>query len=187
MHRMSTAVGIHPTSETSTSTRRDFLTVSAAAFAAIGAAAGLWPVVDSLNPSAGKRAEATTEVDLRPIRPGQIITVRWQGKPVFIAHRTAEQIAAAEADDTAARIDPARDRTRVKRKEWLVVVGVCTHLGCAPTSRGVGTLAPRFGGWVCPCHYSQYDISGRVRRGPAPSNLPVPPYVFRDDDTVVIG
>jgi ubiquinol-cytochrome c reductase iron-sulfur subunit len=168
-------------------TRRDFLTVSAAAFAAVGAAAGLWPLVDSLNPTAREKAEATTEVDLRPIRPGQIVTVRWQGKPVSIAHRTEQQIAAAEADDRAVTIDPARDRTRVRRKEWLVVVGVCTHLGCAPTARGVGNLTPRFGGWVCPCHYSQYDISGRVRRGPAPSNLVVPPYAFPDPDTLVIG
>jgi ubiquinol-cytochrome c reductase iron-sulfur subunit len=184
---MSAAVGLHPANEASTATRRDFLTLSAVSFAAVGAAAGLWPVVDSLNPSARERAEATTEVDLRPIRPGQIITVRWQGKPVFIAHRTAEQIATAEADDAAARIDPARDRTRVRRKQWLVVVGVCTHLGCAPTSRAAGDLVPRFGGWVCPCHYSQFDISGRVRRGPAPRNLPVPPNAFRDDDTLVIG
>jgi ubiquinol-cytochrome c reductase iron-sulfur subunit len=168
-------------------TRRDFLVLSASSFAAVGGAASLWPMVDSLNPSARERADATTEVDLRPIGPGQIVTVRWQGKPVFIVHRTPEQIAAAEADDAAARIDPARDTSRVKRKQWLIVVGVCTHLGCTPTSRGVGELAPRFGGWVCPCHYSQYDISGRVRRGPAPSNLAVPPYAFKDDDRLVIG
>lgn len=184
---MSTAVGTCPIGQPTAPTRRDFLTVSAVAFAAVGAAASLWPVVDSLNPSAQEKADASTEVDLWPIKPGQIITVRWQGKPVFIAHRTPEQIATAEADDTVATIDPARDGTRVKRKEWLVVVGVCTHLGCAPTSRGVGALAPRFGGWVCPCHYSQYDISGRVRRGPAPSNLPVPPYAFRDGGTLVVG
>jgi ubiquinol-cytochrome c reductase iron-sulfur subunit len=161
--------------------------VSAAAFAGVGAATSLWPVVDSMNPSAGARADATAEVDLRPIQPGQIVTVRWQGKPVFIAHRTSEQIAQAEADDVAVRLDPARDSDRVKRKEWLVVVGTCTHLGCVPTSRGWGELAPRFGGWVCPCHYSQYDISGRVRRGPAPANLPVPPYRFRGEATLVIG
>ena len=97
-------------------TRRDFLAVSATAFAAIGVAAGIWPLFDSLNPSSASRAEAKTEVDLRPIRPGQVITVRWQGKPVFIAHRTPEQIAQAAADDGAATIDPARDRSRVKRK-----------------------------------------------------------------------
>jgi ubiquinol-cytochrome c reductase iron-sulfur subunit len=146
MRPMSAAVGLHPANEASTATRRDFLTLSAVSFAAVGAAAGLWPVVDSLNPSARERA-----------------------------------------DDAAARIDPARDRTRVRRKQWLVVVGVCTHLGCAPTSRAAGDLVPRFGGWVCPCHYSQFDISGRVRRGPAPRNLPVPPNAFRDDDTLVIG
>jgi ubiquinol-cytochrome c reductase iron-sulfur subunit len=168
------------------STRRDFLFLSATAFGTAGAAAAAWPLLQSLNPSASTRAEATTEVDLRPIEPGQIVTVRWRGKPVFIAHRTAPQIAQAEADDPAATLDPARDRDRVKRSEWLVVVGICTHLGCAPTSRGTGELAPRFGGWVCPCHYSQYDISGRVSRGPAPNNLAVPPYEFRGD-TLVIG
>jgi ubiquinol-cytochrome c reductase iron-sulfur subunit len=140
-----------------------------------------------MNPSASMRAEATTEVDPRPIRPGQIITVRWRGKPVFVAHRTAEQIAQAAADDKAATLDPARDRDRVKRKEWLVVVATCTHLGYVPISRGFGELVPRFGGWVCPCHYSQYDISGRVWRGPAPSNLRVPPYEFRGEETLVIG
>ena len=168
-------------------TRRDFLVLSAAAFTAVGAAAGIWPLLDSMNPSAAARAEATTEVDLAPIKPGQIVTVRWQGKPVFIAHRTPAQIAAAEEDDRAATIHPARDRERVKRREWLVVVGVCTHLGCIPTSRAVGGLVPRFGGWVCACHYSQYDISGRVRRGPAPANLAVPPYTFRDPDVLIIG
>ena len=168
-------------------TRRDFLAVSATAFAAIGVAAGIWPMFDSLNPSSASRAEAKTEVDLRPIRPGQVITVRWQGKPVFIAHRTPEQIAQAAADDGAATIDPARDRSRVKRKEWLVLVGVCTHFGCVPIAHGVGDLSPRFGGWVCPCHYSQYDISGRVRRGPAPSNLAVPPYAFKDPNLLIVG
>jgi len=167
--------------------RRDFLALSAQAFTAVGITAGLWPMLDSLNPSPATRAEGTTEVDLRPILPGQIITVRWQEKPVFIAHRTSEQIAEAEAGDRAATIDPAHDRSRAKRREWLVLVGVCTHLGCVPTSRGRGGLTPLFGGWVCPCHYSQYDISGRVRRGPASYNLAVPPYAFRNDDTLIIG
>jgi ubiquinol-cytochrome c reductase iron-sulfur subunit len=166
-------------------TRRDFLTVSASAFAAVGIAGALWPVLDSLNPSGQARAEATTEVNLAPIPPGQIVTVRWQGKPVFIAHRTPEQIAAAEAADPLATIDPARDASRVKRKQWLVVLGTCTHLGCIPTSRGSGGLTPQFGGWVCSCHYSQYDISGRVRRGPAPANLAVPPYTFKGDMLVI--
>ena len=183
---MSAAVASLTPADPSGPSRRDFLALSAAAFAAVGAAGALWPVLDSLNPSAQAKAEATTEVDLRPIRPGQIITVRWQGKPVFIAHRSPEQIAAAEAGDKAATIDPARDSARVKRKQWLVVLGACTHLGCIPTSRGSGGLTPQFGGWVCSCHYSQYDISGRVRRGPAPANLAVPPYTFQGD-TLVIG
>jgi ubiquinol-cytochrome c reductase iron-sulfur subunit len=168
-------------------TRRDFLTLAAASFAGIGAAAGVWPLLDSMNPASDTRASATTEIDLSPIKPGQIVTVRWQGKAVFIAHRTPEQIAQAEAGDALATLDPAPDRTRVTRKEWLVVVGVCTHLGCIPTSKGSGDLTPRFGGWVCPCHYSQYDISGRVRRGPAPANLKVPPYRFEGDSTLIIG
>jgi ubiquinol-cytochrome c reductase iron-sulfur subunit len=140
-----------------------------------------------MNPAADAKAEATLEVSLAQIKPGQAITVRWRGKAVFVVHRTEEQIARAEADDRLATLDPATDRSRVKRKEWLVVVGVCTHLGCTPTSRVTGSLVPQYGGWVCPCHYSQYDISGRVRRGPAPSNLPVPPYRFLDEDRLVIG
>jgi ubiquinol-cytochrome c reductase iron-sulfur subunit len=167
--------------------RRDFLVLSVAAFASTGAAASLWPLLDSLNPAADTRAMATAEVDLTPIRAGQIVTVQWQGKPVFIAHRTPEQIARAEADDTLATLDPARDRDRVTRKEWLVVIGTCTHLGCVPISRGTGDLAPKFGGWVCPCHYSQYDISGRVRRGPAPGNLAVPPHRFDGEAKLIIG
>jgi ubiquinol-cytochrome c reductase iron-sulfur subunit len=182
---MSTAAGIAAHSETEP-TRRDFLVLSAAAFASVGAAAAAWPFVHSLAPSAATRAEATTAVDLARIEPGQAITVSWQGKPVFIVHRTEDQIARAQADDAAATIDPAKDRTRVKRREWLVVVGACTHLGCTPTSRAVGSLVPQYGGWVCPCHYSQYDTSGRVRRGPAPSNLPVPPYRF-EADRLIIG
>ncbi len=184
---MSAAASIPNPAEQPQSTRRDFLVLSAAAFASVGTAAGLWPLVHSLNPSADTKAEATAEVNLARIEPGQAITVRWQGKPVFIVHRTEAQIARAEADDGAASIDPAKDRTRVKRREWLVVVGVCTHLGCVPTSGAVGDLAPRYGGWVCPCHYSQYDISGRVRRGPAPNNLAVPPYRFEDQDRLIIG
>jgi ubiquinol-cytochrome c reductase iron-sulfur subunit len=183
---MSAAASVEGTIPTLPS-RRDFLTLSSTAFAAVGVTASLWPVLDSLNPSSAERAEATREVDLRPIEPGQSISVLWQGKPVFICHRTPQQIAEADAGDREATIDPARDRNRVQRKEWLVLVGVCTHLGCIPISRGVGHLSPRFGGWVCPCHFSQYDISGRVRRGPAPGNLAIPPYAFKDSELLVIG
>jgi ubiquinol-cytochrome c reductase iron-sulfur subunit len=184
---MSATASISKPVEPPRSARRDFLVLSATAFASVGAAAGIWPFLISLAPSAATRAQATAEVDLARIEPGQAITVSWQGKPVFVVHRTEEQIARAEADDTAANIDPAKDRTRVKRREWLVVVGVCTHLGCAPSARSVGSLRPRYGGWVCPCHYSQYDISGRVRRGPAPNNLLVPPHRFEGEDRLVIG
>ena len=129
---MAAAASIPNPAEQPQSTRRDFLVLSAAAFASVGAAAGIWPMLHSLSPSADTKAEATTEVNLARIEPGQAITVRWQGKPVFIVHRTEAQIARAEADDKAATLDPAKDRTRVKRREWLVVVGVCTHLGCVP-------------------------------------------------------
>jgi ubiquinol-cytochrome c reductase iron-sulfur subunit len=169
-------------------TRRDFLTLASLTFASVGCAAGLWPLLDSMGPSAATRAEATTEVNVGAIQPGQMVTVRWRGRAVFVVHRTPEQMAAAAGDDRAATLlDPARDRDRVQNPEWLVVVGVCTHLGCTPTSRAVGSLVPRYGGWVCPCHYSQYDISGRVRRGPAPRNLEVPPYKFERADKLVIG
>jgi ubiquinol-cytochrome c reductase iron-sulfur subunit len=184
---MSTAVNVQALPAPTLPTRRDFLTISATAFAGIGAAAALWPLADSLNPSIDSKAHATTEVDISHIQPGQSITILWRGKPVFVVHRTQAQIAEAEAGDAASTIDPARDRTRVQRPEWLVVVGVCTHLGCTPTTRARGDLAPRFGGWVCPCHFSQYDISGRVRRGPAPTNLAVPPYRFDSDARLVIG
>lgn len=169
------------------STRRDFLTIAGATFAAVGAGASLWPVLDSFNPSSSTRAEAKVEVDLKPIAPGQMISLLWQGKTVFIVHRTPAQIVAAEAGDSEGGVARTPDSSRVKRKEWLVLVGVCTHLGCIPTARGSGDLAPRYGGWVCPCHYSQYDGSGRVRRGPAPRDLDVPPYQFDGSDRLVIG
>ena len=113
--------------------------------------------------------------------------MRWQGKPVFIVHRTEAQIARAEADDRAATIDPAKDRTRVKRKEWLVVVGVCTHLGCIPTSRAVGDLAPRYGGWVCPATIRSTTSPAASAAALRPNNLAVPPYRFEDEDRLIIG
>jgi ubiquinol-cytochrome c reductase iron-sulfur subunit len=161
-------------------TRRDFLTVSAAAFASVGAAAGLWPLADSLNPGSDARAAATIEVDLRPIREGQIISVLWQGKPVFIAHRTPEQIARAEADDKAATLDPARDRNRVKRSEWLVVVGVCTHLGCTPTARGVGQLAPRYGAGCAPAITRNTTSRAAYGADPRPATWPCRPTPSRN-------
>ena len=170
--------------------RRDFLVVAGNAFAAVGAASLLWPFVQQMNPDASAKALASTEIDLAPVKEGQAITVLWRGKPVFIRNRTAAEIEAArkvELDKLPGGTDAA-DEKRVKKghENWLVLVGIFTHLGCIPTSRGSGGLTPQFGGWVCSCHYSQYDISGRVRRGPAPANLAVPPYTFQGD-TLVIG
>lgn len=169
-------------------TRRDFLYVTAGAMAAVGTAAALWPLVDSMNPSADVFALSSIEVDLAPIEPGQRITVKWRGRPVFIDHRTTAEIAAAEADDNDPRlIDPATDASRVQRKEWLIVIGVCTHLGCIPLGQKPADPHGRFGGWFCPCHGSVYDTSGRVRRGPAPRNLDLPSYEFLEDLRVRIG
>jgi len=169
-------------------TRRDFLVVAAGSFAAIGAAFALWPLLDSMNPSADVQALSSTEVDLGPVQLGQRITVLWRGKPVFIDHRTQQEMTRAEGDDgSPTLLDPARDEDRVKRPEWLIVIGVCTHLGCVPLGQGANDPRGQWGGWYCPCHGSQYDSSGRVRRGPAPRNLEVPPYSFKGDATLVIG
>jgi ubiquinol-cytochrome c reductase iron-sulfur subunit len=167
--------------------RRDFLYVSAAAFATVGAAVALWPFIASMNPAADVVAHAALEVDLAPIALGQRITVRWRGQPVFIDHRTPEQIRAARRDDSANLRDPQRDRARTIRPEWLVVIGICTHLGCVPLGQRKADPRGGWGGWFCPCHGSHYDTSGRVRQGPAPRNLVVPPYAFLDATRVRIG
>ena len=168
-------------------TRRDFLYLATGAVTAVGAAAMIWPLIDNMNPSADVLALSSTEVDLSPIEVGQSITPVWRGKPLFIRRRTPDEIAKARADDTADLRDPEPDEARVQKPEWLIVVGICTHLGCIP----LGQLAtdPRgdYDGWFCPCHGSHYDTSGRIRRGPAPRNLEVPPYVYLDDTTIKIG
>jgi ubiquinol-cytochrome c reductase iron-sulfur subunit len=176
-----------PTGELSEETRRDFLYVSTASIAVFGAAATLWPLIDSMNPSADVRAVSSIELDLAPIELGQRVTVIWRQQPVFIDHRTPEQIAAAQADDKADLKDPEPDSARVQRPEWLIVVGVCTHLGCIPIGQRPGDSKGSWGGWLCPCHGSHYDTSGRVRKGPAPRNLVVPPYAFLDELRVHIG
>ena len=169
-------------------TRRDFLYIAAGAFAGVGIAFSLWPFIDSMNPSADVKALSTTEVDLSPVQLGQRITVTWEGKPLFIDHRTPVQIGRAEADDNSpSLLDPQRDEDRVKRKDWLIVVGICTHLGCVPLGQKATDQRGQWGGWYCPCHGSQYDTSGRVRHGPAPKNLVVPAYYFASDRRVVIG
>lgn len=168
-------------------TRRDFLLLTMATVGVAGALAAAWPFLDSLNPDAGTRAVASITVDLSPVAVGQSITVTWRGKPVFIRHRTPEEIAAARRDDGGVLLDAQPDGERTLQPEWLIVVGICTHLGCVPL--GQKTTDPRgdFGGWFCPCHGSQYDTSGRVRRGPAPLNLAVPPHRFVGDTTIQIG
>lgn len=165
-------------------TRRDFLVLSASALAAVGGAATLWPFVDSMNPAADTLALASIEVDLSAIEPGQSIKVKWRGKPVFIRHRTEEEIKAAREVNMADLPDPEADDARVQKgkEQWLVMVGVCTHLGCVPLGQ-----SGDFGGWFCPCHGSHYDTAGRIRKGPAPKNLLVPQYTFLSDTQIKIG
>src|SRR5215467_8748193 len=167
--------------------RRDFLILTASAVGADGVAATIWPFIDSLNPARDTLALATTEVDVGPVQVGQRLTVAWRGKPVFIDHRTPEEIKAAESVDVSSLRDPQADSARVKKTEWLVIIGVCTHLGCIPLGQKTGDDRGPYGGWFCPCHGSVYDTSGRIRQGPAPLNLVVPPYDFTGDTTIKIG
>jgi len=181
--------------------RRDFIVIAAQAFAGVGAVAALWPFIAQMNPDASTLALASTEVDLSPIKEGQAITVLWRGKPVFVRHRTADEIKAALAvkvsdlRDPSARNDalpekaPATDLNRTKKghENWLVLVGICTHLGCIPKGQSMTDARGDFGGWFCPCHGSHYDTAGRIRKGPAPRNLDVPSYAFISDTRVKIG
>ncbi|AIL64703.1 Ubiquinol-cytochrome c reductase iron-sulfur subunit [Rickettsiales bacterium Ac37b] len=164
--------------------RRDFIVLTATAMAAVGSASVLWPFVDSMNPSADVLALGSIEVDLSPIVAGQEVTLMWRGMPVFIRHRTEKEIQDAREVVLDQLLDPELDQDRVKSEhpEWLVVIGICTHLGCVPLGyEGI------YNGWLCPCHGSQYDTSGRVRKGPAPKNLPVPEYTFLSDTKIKIG
>ena len=167
--------------------RRDFLVVAATSFAAVGGACALWPLVDQMNPDASAKALASIEVDLGPIKDGQAITVMWRGKPVFIRKRTADEIKAAKEVSVDDLPDPQADSDRVKNDEWLILVGICTHLGCIPSGQSTGDVQGEYGGWYCPCHGSHYDTSGRIRKGPAPRNLEVPPYAFISDTKIKIG
>jgi len=175
--------------KTAEPTRRDFLYIATGSFAAVGAAATVWPLIDQMNPDAGVQALAAIEVDLGAIEVGQSVTVKWQGKPVFIRDRTDKEIEEARAVALADLSDPQADADRVKpgREQWLIVVGICTHLGCVPLGQKDGDPRGDWDGWFCPCHGSHYDTSGRIRKGPAPRNLDVPTYEFLDDARVRIG
>jgi ubiquinol-cytochrome c reductase iron-sulfur subunit len=163
-------------------TRRDFLYLATGAFAAVGAATVVWPLIDQMNPDASVKALASIEIDLSSIDIGQSITVSWRGKPVFIRRRTQDEIAEARGVAFDTLPDPQGDETRVTKEEWLVMVGICTHLGCVPLGQ-----SGDFNGWFCPCHGSHYDTSGRIRKGPAPKNLEIPPYEFVGDTRIKIG
>ena len=169
--------------------RRDVIMVAAGGFAAVGLGLGLWPLLDMMNPDASALSMATTEVDLSPVEEGQAITVMWRGKPIFVRHRTEQEIKEAQDTPLAQLSDPQTDAARVKagHAQWIVLVGICTHLGCIPLGNKPTDPRGDYGGWFCPCHGSQYDTSGRVRRGPAPLNLPVPPYAFDSDTRIKIG
>jgi len=169
--------------------RREFLILATGALGAVGAGAAVWPLIDSMNPAADVLALSETEVDLKPIAEGQALTVVWRGKPIFVRRRTAAEIQQAAAVPLSDLPDPQADSARVKagKTEWLVVVGVCTHLGCVPLGQKPSDPRGDYGGWFCPCHGSHYDTSARIRKGPAPANLPVPPYAFTDDTTIRIG
>ena len=157
--------------------RRDFLGKVTSAVGAVGVAGACYPFISSMNPSKDVKAKAATEVDLASIPVGKIHTVEWQGKPVFVVHRSDEMITAMQ--HSKPELDPQEDKDRTQKPEWLVVLGVCTHLGCVPNRTEQG--------WSCPCHGSAYDNSGRVVRGPAPNNLIVPHYEFADEKTIIIG
>ena len=165
-----------------TSERRDFLFTASYALGAVGVGAAVWPLIDQMNPDASVKALATTEVDISIIELGKTITVLWRGKPVFIRRRTQEEISKAQNVNLEELKDPQKDEDRVKKSEWLIMTGVCTHLGCVP----LGDKGD-FGGWFCPCHGSHYDTSGRIRKGPAPTNLEIPKYEFVDNNTIKIG
>ena len=177
-------------------TRRDFIYIATGAVAGVGTALAAWPLIDQMNPDAAALALATIEVDISSIAPGQSLTVKWRGKPVFIRNRTEKEIAEAKAvplselKDQTARNDNLRpdalatdeNRAAAGKENWLVQLGVCTHLGCVPLGQ-----QGLYGGWFCPCHGSQYDTAGRIRQGPAPENLLVPKFEFTSDTTILIG
>ncbi|HJP67371.1 MAG TPA: ubiquinol-cytochrome c reductase iron-sulfur subunit [Sphingomicrobium sp.] len=169
--------------------RRDFLNVAAVSFAGIGGVAALAPLIVQMSPSADVLAQATTEIDISKVEVGQRIKALWRKQPVFVAHLTPKEIAEAEAVPVSSLRDPQslQERTQPGHLNWLIVVGVCTHLGCIPLGTGEGENKGPYGGWFCPCHGSQYDTAARIRQGPAPRNLAVPDYQFTSPTTVLVG
>jgi ubiquinol-cytochrome c reductase iron-sulfur subunit len=166
------------------STRRDFLFVATGAVGAVGVAAAAWPLVNQMNPDASVLALASIEFDVSSIAEGESVTIKWRGLPVFVRHRTPEEIAAARAIPMDQLKDPETDEARVKEghDQWLIMIANCTHLGCIPVGE-----SGEYDGWFCPCHGSVYDTAGRIISGPAPTNLVVPPYEFVSDTLVQIG
>ena len=162
--------------------RRDFIYTASTVVGVVGVGAAAWPLIDQMNPDASVKALATTEVDVTTVKPGQSITVLWRGKPVFIKRRTENEISEAKSVSLTELKHPEKDEDRASNPEWLVMLGVCTHLGCVP-------LADKgdYKGWFCPCHGSHYDTSGRIRKGPAPTNLEIPKYEFVNSNTIKIG
>jgi ubiquinol-cytochrome c reductase iron-sulfur subunit len=169
--------------------KRDLLELIAGAGAAMLVGGVTVALVDSMNPSKDVLAVSSVEIDLSPIALGSGITVMWQGKPIFIRHRTDKEIAEARNVNMSELRDPQTDQSRVKagHDQWIVLIGICTHLGCIPLGNKPTDPRGEWGGWFCPCHGSQYDTSGRVRHGPAPANLTVPPYAFESDTKIKIG
>jgi ubiquinol-cytochrome c reductase iron-sulfur subunit len=180
-------------------TRRDFLYIATGAVAAVGGAFAAWPFFDQMNPTSAVLALASIEVDISSIQVGQQVVFKWRGHPLFVRRRTPKEIAQARAVQLSDLIDPvarnanlpddaqATDANRGAKAEWLVLVGVCTHLGCTPTVSTPQTPQGDYGGWLCHCHGSQYDTAGRIRKGPAPQNLAVPPYSFLSPTKIKVG
>nr|WP_255552374.1 ubiquinol-cytochrome c reductase iron-sulfur subunit [Maritimibacter dapengensis] len=178
-------------------TRRDFLYYATAGAGVVATGAAVWPLINQMNPSADVKALSSIRVDISGMAEGSQLTVQWLGKPVFIRYRTQDEIDAANAEDPSTLPDPEarnenieagspatdQNRTLDEDEKWLVMMGVCTHLGCVPLGDGAGD----YGGWYCPCHGSHYDTAGRIRRGPAPENLPVPVAAFVDESTIQLG
>ena len=182
--------------------RRDFLYIATGVAGVVGAGAAVWPFIDQMRPDASTLALATIDVDISAIEPGMSVTAKWRGKPIFIRNRTDEEVEAAKAvpladlKDPIARNDniaadaPADDLSRSAgegKENWIVMIGSCTHLGCVPLGQRPTDAKGDYNGWFCPCHGSHYDTSGRIRRGPAPANLEIPPYTFTSDTAIRIG